>query len=304
MRRVIMMRKIDCLQYKDIFTPIQGIFTSMTDTQFLENVNLTPSQVEIIMFNTCISRLIAPITIYYLNEDEEFTSESLTQLADLIHDYFKTKWDSLIETFQIEYNPIYNYYDKHIGDDKLSENTNKKKEREYTNYSEELEYDTDDNFTPSGTRKTTRGYTNYQEDTIDEQSDTDNKVSTDSSIFGFNSTQAVPSESTETTTAYKNEGQKKISGAYDDTESFQQYEEDRIKTGTETKTFTGKYADTESGLYSDNYKNQNYNSIHMGNIGNLTTQQLLTEELEWRKNMLIKEIINDVKSFITLDIYA
>lgn len=298
------MRKIDCLQYKDIFTPTQGIFTAMTDTQFLENVDLTSSQVEIIMFNTCISRLIAPIAIYYLNEDEEFTSESLTQLADLIHDYFKKKWDSLAETFQIEYNPIYNYYDKHTGDDKLSENTNKTKERNYTNYSEELEYDTDDNFTPSGTRKTTRGYTNYQEDTTDEQSDTDNKVSTDNSIFGFNSTKAVPSESTETTTAYKNEGQKKISGSYDDTESFQQYEEDRKKTGTETKTFSGKYADTESGLYSDNYKNQNYNSTHMGNIGNLTTQQLLTEELEWRKNMLIKEIINDVKSFITLDIYA
>lgn len=299
-----MMRKIDCLQYKDIFTPTQGIFTSMTDTQFLENVNLTSSQVEIIMFNTCISRIIAPIVLYYLNEDEEFTSESLTQLADLIHDYFKVKWDSLIETFQIEYNPIYNYYDKHTGDDKLSENANKKKEREYNNYSEELEYDTTDTFTPSGTRKTTRGYNNYEESTSDEQLDTNNKVVTDNSIYGFNSTNAVPSDTTETTTAYKNDGTKSISGSYDDTESFQQYEEEKKKTGTEAKTFTGKYTDTESGLYSDNYKNQNYNSIHMGNIGNLTTQQLLNEELEWRKNMLIKIIIDDVKSFITLDIYA
>lgn len=298
------MRKIDCLQYKDIFTPTQGIFTAMTDTQFLENVDLTASQVEIIMFNTCISRLIAPLPIYYLNEDEEFTSESLTQLADLIHDYFKKKWDSLAETFQIEYNPIYNYYDKHTGDDKLSENTDKKKERSYDKYSEDSDFESDEKYTPTGKRTTTRGYTNYQEDTTDTQTDKDNKVSTDTSIFGFNSTQAVPSESTETTTAYKNEGQKKISGSYDDTESFDKYEEDKKRTGSQSKSFSGKYADTETGSYALNFKDQNYNSEHMGNIGNLTTQQLLTEELEWRKNMLIKEIINDVKSFITLDIYA
>ena len=301
--------RIDVPQFKDVIAPSDGIFCHMTDPYFPERTGLTKVQLDIILYNTCLSRLMAPIAEYYMTTGETgtkyYTDAMLTELANLIHDYFVARWIKLHDAvFQAEYNPIYNYYDKHTGNDKLSENTDKKKEREYTNYTEELEYDTNDKFTPSGTRKITRGYTNYQEDTTDEQTDTDNKVSTDSSIFGFNSTQPVPSESTETTTAYKNERQKKISGSYDDTESVQQYKEDRAKTGTETKTFNGKYADTETGSYVLNFKDQNYNSVHMGNIGNLTTQQLLNEELEWRKKMYVHEIINDVKSFITLDIYA
>lgn len=44
-------------------------------------------------------------------------------------------------------------------------------------------------------------------------------------------------------------------------------------------------------------------SIHRGNIGNLTPQQLITQEIElWRWNF-IDEVLNDIKSMITLPIY-
>lgn len=44
-------------------------------------------------------------------------------------------------------------------------------------------------------------------------------------------------------------------------------------------------------------------SIHKGNIGNLTPQQLITQEIElWRWNF-IDEVMNDIKSMITLPIY-
>lgn len=42
---------------------------------------------------------------------------------------------------------------------------------------------------------------------------------------------------------------------------------------------------------------------HLGNIGNLTTQQLLTQEIElWRWNF-IQEVLNDVKDFLTIPVY-
>lgn len=42
---------------------------------------------------------------------------------------------------------------------------------------------------------------------------------------------------------------------------------------------------------------------HLGNIGNHTTQQLLTEEIElWRWNF-IQQVFNDVKDFLTLPLY-
>lgn len=44
-------------------------------------------------------------------------------------------------------------------------------------------------------------------------------------------------------------------------------------------------------------------SIHRGNIGNLTPQQLITQEIElWRWNF-IDEVMNDIKSMITIPIY-
>ena len=44
-------------------------------------------------------------------------------------------------------------------------------------------------------------------------------------------------------------------------------------------------------------------SIHKGNIGNLTPQQLITQEIElWRWNF-IDEVMSDIKSMITIPIY-
>lgn len=44
--------------------------------------------------------------------------------------------------------------------------------------------------------------------------------------------------------------------------------------------------------------------IHQGNIGNFTPQQLITQEIDlWRWNF-IEEVLNDVKTFITIPIYC
>ena len=42
---------------------------------------------------------------------------------------------------------------------------------------------------------------------------------------------------------------------------------------------------------------------HLGNIGNITTQQLINEEIKlWRWNF-IQELLNDVKDFLTIPVY-
>lgn len=42
---------------------------------------------------------------------------------------------------------------------------------------------------------------------------------------------------------------------------------------------------------------------HVGNIGNLTTQQLINQEIELWRWTLIQQVLNDVKDFLTLPVY-
>ena len=63
------------------------------------------------------------------------------------------------------------------------------------------------------------------------------------------------------------------------------------------------------GRTSDNIKNINNSSdrtrtyTHEGNIGNLTTQQLMKQEIElWQWNF-IQQVLEDLRDFLTIPIY-
>ena len=73
-------------------------------------------------------------------------------------------------------------------------------------------------------------------------------------------------------------------------------DDDRVIQGTKRTTGT-------EGNESSSDRTRNREFTHLGNIGNQTTQQLLTEEIElWRWNF-IQEVLNDVKDFLTLPVY-
>ena len=73
-------------------------------------------------------------------------------------------------------------------------------------------------------------------------------------------------------------------------------DEDQVTQGTKRKTGT---EDTESNSELSRVRD----STHLGNIGNLTTQQLMNQEIElWRWNF-IHQILDDVKDFLTIPVY-
>lgn len=73
-------------------------------------------------------------------------------------------------------------------------------------------------------------------------------------------------------------------------------DEDHTTSGSKSRTGTeGTEVTSEQSRLRD--------FTHVGNIGNLTTQQLITQEIElWRWNF-IQEVLNDVKDFLTLPVY-
>lgn len=73
------------------------------------------------------------------------------------------------------------------------------------------------------------------------------------------------------------------------------------KTGTVTegKQIQGTVSTTESGSVD-----KERSGIHSGNIGNLTSQKMITEEIALWKWNFIEEVLSDATDFLTLQVYC
>lgn len=345
------------IQWKDIISTPTGIFQKMPTPTLYTISNMSLLEIDMLFNADYSSRTLSPIVESLVDYDEDddsysITNENLTTLATLIEHYYKSKWERILSTLDIEYNPIYNYYDEHTGTDNTTRSGSTLDEKQYgknitrtysnlkdsylhgkattrtfTNYKQETEASSDSDVTPSGTKSTKYDYSagNYKETTTDKREKADNEETIEREIYGFNSSTGVDDNKETRKTDYKNESDKKFTGYHTDTESFNKYKENTttqssesvtttgtIKdadSGTDTNTRSGSYSDATSGTDQSTKKYNNlkdttgYNSKHIGNIGNLTTQQMINEELELRKHIYIREVMNDVKEFISLPIY-
>lgn len=173
------------------------------------------------------------------------TESQIEKLADIIFNRYVNKWSRLYAVMESEYNPVQNY-----------------------NMTEEET----PNLTHTETPNITRGKT------------TTNKISVtvtggnsqDDSVYGFNSSSAVPTgkvtgTNSSTTTANANDN------VTTDSET---------ETGTRTTTDTGKRTLTRSG-----------------NIGVTTTQQMLESEINlWEWNFF-EQVFADVDNILTSKYY-
>lgn len=71
------------------------------------------------------------------------------------------------------------------------------------------------------------------------------------------------------------------------------------KTTTSTSSRSGQSSDTETGTNS-----RERSGVHTGNIGNLTSQKMITEEIALWKWNFIEEVLRDATEFLTLDVYC
>jgi len=312
----------------------------------------------------------------------QLSDQELTTLAAIIVEMYGPKWDKIADIYDIEYDPIHNYLDQwedkseEVMDDDQHDTGTKELAYGKTVDSTDTRTDnlrtvTDKDVTGSATRtdnlteletrnlansnartdnltethtygKTSTRTDNLQED-IDSTTTSNGSGSKDNSLYGFNSSDAVNTDSSDTSDTnsevvdstrvnsgtqrnaesgsdgISNTGTQSNTGTDTGTvttantgtqqnASSSTVDETVTNTGTRTSVLSeeqgGRDTTTNNLTHTDDYtKTQDRSGRHVGNIGNLTSQKQIVEEINlWRWNYM-KEILDDVKEFCTLPVY-
>ena len=264
---------------KDCLPLVNGIWYYI-DYHFPEIFDIDSSQLDVVFMSNWSMRTAAPI-LKLIHSDEDttmLTPLELVQLASVINGMYKHKWDKLMNVATMEYDPIHNYHDHLV---------------------EEIEYGEEVDRSKSGSNSNSNTRTDNLSETVTdgrqftEQRNLTNTGSNESEngIFGFNSSSSV--------------GDTDSSGSNTSTESG------TITTshsGNMTTTNSGTQANSGSNTYSetggdDTSGTRNREYTKEGNIGNISTQKLLNEELDLWKYNFILEMMKDVANFVSLPIY-
>lgn len=319
---------------KDVIPLTNGVFSHM-DYTFREEV--TKAQLDYLFLADAAQRNPAPvIDLMYDEETEEpasrmLTDAELTKLAALMLSYYKPRWEKLGDIYDVEYDPIHNYLDE------WEDNANGWEHSQLTHgtvrtdryndltvaHSDVHAYDDENPIITKETEKrnetVTRLYDAQNPLTVEKKGKETTKESTDTSekVKGFNSSDWVD---TDRSVGSLNDNQSELSfitrqdvttGSYTDTtrdDPVNGSVTETKKTGAESNTgsditsgsTTREMNGTDTTQSSDN---RDRSGSHSGNIGNLTSQKMLHEEIELWKWNYIRSILDDAIKFLTLDVY-
>jgi hypothetical protein len=263
----------DFIKVNEFFIVTNGLFSHI-DYDFSA---MDKTQLDILFIANYGERPISPICSKLVVGISPTDSE-LSTIASIVKSYYLSKWNHLKELYLIEYDPIHNYLDK------LTETVGLTG-KESTSKNSTVNTDMTQNGTNSNTRTDNLSESNVSKvETVDANN-------SDESVYGFNSSNAVKSDSsTESLSSTENTN------------------ETRNNTGTQSNSGTSVNKNTgtvtqNDTITTDDNKTHTRTSEHSGNIGNLTTQQLFKQELELRQWNFINSVLEDVKELLTLPIY-
>lgn len=264
---------------KECLPLVDGIWKHI-DYEFPEEFSLTSSQLDTIFLSNWSQRLAAPVLRVVHNDETTtmLTQAELETLAGLINGMYKHRWDKLMDVALAEYDPIHNYYDE------LTESTE---------YGEGVTHSKTAGGSSSNTRTDNLTDTKTDGRTITETRNLQNSGtnSSENGIYGFNSSSAVGDTTSSGSNSNSETGTVTTGHAGNITE-----------TNTGTQSNSGTTSSTESGSdETTGTKSRTYTKT--GNIGNISTQKLLNEELElWQYNF-VYEMMRDVINFVSLPTY-
>lgn len=233
--------------------------------------------------------------------DGKLTQAGITACSKMAAALWYPKWTRLWEVATAEFNPIENY-SMHEEEDTAPSGTE----------TTELEFSGSetDTLSKAGTETHTRAEAGSEGRTLSHTgSDTVRTLGTaannkeENSVYGFNSSNPVPASETKvntdntvTTTPGVTDTETKnfTNRQTTDTDSFTNRQD------TDTKTFTNR-KNTETKSFED--RNTHRELDRAGNIGTLTSQQMLQSSLElWQWNFWL-QVFEDLDSTICLDCY-
>lgn len=329
----MMSRKIRIREMYDSFLD-DNIMTDLLDydVPWKNDVDITnPMLLDMGYAMQSAGKLIAPIMRSFVDFDSEYnvvpmSDEERQYVAGIVFTLYNVKWSKLYALLSMEYNPISNYdmtetetinretdFDStDTGTVTRVNDTNTSNTATHTGTDTNvIDSETSDIKTQSGTVTTV-----LDEDTTNTGTVTDSGSRTvDDSVFGFNSSEAVD---TDTSTETKgNTRTNNLTESKDSTNTETRNLSD-MNTGTvdTTETQTKNLTDTESGeidatdTETRNLAGTNNGSEdterelrRSGNIGVTTTQQMMQSEIElWQWNFF-KTVFNDIDEVCCLAIY-
>ena len=366
---------------RKMFPKTNGIFSHM---QYDFRAEVTKANLDIMFLAAAGKRNPSPV-IEVIQEDDFgklLTDAELTELAQLILETYKEKWDKLGDIYDIEYDPIHNFLDEwedtsaeerelngsthdeeitaygkvdtlsNTRTDNLTESRSFTDDKSVTKTDNLTELETrnlansdarTDNLTETRTYGKTSTRTDNLSEVVDQDGTTSESGSNADNIYGFNSATAVGANtgtdsstgsSTNDVTTTNTGTQAVVDSGTDGVANTGTQSHTGTNTGTVTTANTGtqtvvtdddqsdtitntgtrqlSQTDTLSGrdVVTDN-KTQNDTETtdrdrsgrHFGNIGNLTSQKQILEEINLWKWNYVNSIIDDVKEFCTLPVY-
>jgi hypothetical protein len=257
--------------------PALGFFSLMSfDFEFM-----TREELDILFYANYSGRNPAPIVLKVAPLDPISLAPSLSdiqKLATMTESFYTQKWTRLKELSKTQYDPIHNYKDElveSVTDVGTAGNT------------------TTGTVKDSGTD--TLDKSNTRTDNLTNASQLSSDVTTGSnntdSVYGFNSVDASNADKSVTSGSENEVSTNTITNT--GTQS---------NTGTDKNT-VDKTKTTNMTVESHDGNERTRNSTHSGNIGNLTTQQLMKQEIELWKWNFIQNVLADLCDFTTIPIY-
>ena len=190
-------------------------------------------------------------TLYDYLESLSIPQNDLAQqMAEAVLSVYNNAWSYQYKALTADYNPIHNY-------DSVENSTDT---HDYT-----------------GTQTMEHEATKNNTDTPDITRTSNGSNDSAGSLYGFNSTSAVPSDEANGTSQ---------------------------STDKETGTVTSNGTENGTNTRTDNLKETiTHELTRSGNIGVTTSQQMIESELELRKKQFYKIMIHDIINFLCLPIY-
>lgn len=260
---------------KDVFPVVNGLFAHIN---YPFNDIITNADLDDILVANLGLKSISPIVSHVLDGKRQLNDADLTRLARMILGQYKYKWDKDMAVMEAEYDPLHNYLDEY------QEHRDEVRDEDRI---ETKNLTTGDN--ESGTSSNTRTDNLSESNTYSDSSSGSSNGHNDR--YGLNSSEATGV----TTDGESNSSQSSGTSTRGNTGT-----QSNSGTTSNNRTITETGTDSHEFDANNDYDKEGY---HRGNIGNISTQKLIKEELElWRWN-IIDEVIGDVKEFCTLPLY-
>ena len=215
---------------------------------------------------------------------------------------YKTKWNAVAYDLLLDYNPIENYNTKELGEYKTRDNNATYKEENRNSDIVDSIRRTMINDERNNNSRTADSSTENTDTSMQLGANSDNDTSTES-IFGFNSTVGAESTATDTTGVNNSNEQnynftknKSIDSEINDNKKFLSENEVNDKNNH----ITEYNAQNEQ---SDKIGKRNEDKNKTGFIGK-TPADMLSTDLEYRKNLFLDIVLDDIDKIITIPVYA